>query len=125
MGRRGVGIIASSGLLTVLALAGCGAAGDESNPGRAAYRQFGCGSCHGSDGQGLRTAPPLRDLSARWTEDELVAFLRNPRAVRAQRPQLEALAGQYPVDMAGFPNAPEETLRAVARYVLEKKSSGP
>jgi cytochrome c553 len=120
MGCRSVRIIACSALLFVPALVGCGSAGDDSNPGVAAYRQFGCGSCHGSKGQGLRTAPPLRNLSSRWTEDELVAFLRNPRAVRARRPQLEALAGQYPVDMAGFPNAPEETLRAVARYVLEK-----
>lgn len=120
MSWRHVGNSAGSVLFGVLALAACGSSGSGPDAGLAAYRQLGCGSCHGNDGQGLRTAPPLRGLSARWTEDELVAFLRNPKAVRAQRPQLEALAGQYPVDMAGFPTAPEDTLRAVARHVLQK-----
>jgi cytochrome c553 len=125
MGWRDLELAVSGGMLSVAVILACGCGGAAASAGgdtagRQAYRQLGCGSCHGPDGQGLRTAPPLRGLSARWSEDQLVAFLRDPRATRARRPQLQALAGQYPVDMAGFPNAPEETLRAVARYVLTR-----
>ena len=77
-----------------------------------------CGACHGAERQGGASGPALSGLRRHWTEDTLVAFLRNPPAVMATDRRLEKLSRSYPAQMAGLPGASDEKLRALARYLL-------
>lgn len=77
-----------------------------------------CGACHGAERQGGASGPSLSGLRRRWTEDTLVAFLRNPAATTATDGRLQGLARKYPAQMVGLPGASDDTLRSLARYLL-------
>lgn len=82
------------------------------------YAAESCGACHGAERQGSASGPALSGLGRHWTEDTLVAFLRNPPAALATDSRLEKLARRYPAQMAGLPVASDEKLRTLARYLL-------
>lgn len=105
-------------------LGGCGRPASQAPPaaageGRAAYVALMCGSCHGQSRQGSPTAPPLRGLAAHWSEEALVAYLRDPLSARAGNPRLEELARRWSSDMPPVQVKDEARLRVLARYLLE------
>lgn len=72
------------GLLALL-LGGCGGAGAGDDPvaaGERIFNQQGCLSCHAVGPRGGNVGPRLDGISERMTDAELLAFLRNPQAVR-------------------------------------------
>ena len=108
----------TSGVVAILVLAACGAAGPPAGSPEALYVDLGCAKCHGPDREGMRSGPPLHSLAERWTEDELMSYMRDPEAFVAKNPRLYALKEQYPIAMPAFPNTPEEDLRAVVDLML-------
>ena len=90
-------------LIVAVLLAGCErslpdqepATGGDPRAGRQLIQHFGCGSCHrisGVPGANASVAPPLEKLKSRVylagrfanTPDNLVQWIRNPRAMDAQ-----------------------------------------
>jgi len=109
--------------VAALTFTSCGARGPEPGTPEALYVELGCAKCHGDARQGLRSGPPLTDLSARWQEDELVAYLKNPKAVMEREPRLAYLAEQYPIAMPAFVSTDEAKLRDVAGFILSRSNS--
>jgi cytochrome c553 len=108
---------------------GCGEGQDEDEfeqaivdltgqPPEVAYVALNCAKCHGGDIEGQRTAPKLTSLSARWTEERLVAYLRDPKAVQAATPRLAFMAEQYPIEMPAYPHTDEAVLRGLTGWLL-------
>ena len=62
--------------------------------------------------------PPLLDLERHYSEDDLVAYLRDPAGVQKSSPRLQALSGEYPQRMPPMPEPDEESLRLLAHYLL-------
>ena len=104
--------------VAVLTFTSCGARGPEPGTPAALYIDLGCAKCHGDVRQGLRSGPPLANLDGRWQEEELVAYLRNPKAVMEREPRLAYLAEQYPIAMPAFVTTDEAKLRELAHYIL-------
>lgn len=106
------------GVVVVLVLAACGGEGPAAGTAQAIYLDLGCADCHGLDREGLRSGPPLLDLSERWQADELLAYLRDPESFVKSNPRLSYLAERYPIAMPAYPNTPEEDLRAVVDLIM-------
>jgi cytochrome c551/c552 len=109
--------------VAILTLAACGARGPKPGTPEALYVELGCAKCHGDARQGLRSGPPLVNLKDRWQEDELVAYLQNPKAVMEREPRLAYIAEQYPIAMPAFVSTDEAKLRDVAGFILSKSDS--
>ena len=124
---RTIGIVAIVIVITIGL--GCGASEDEfrqetvdltGQPPELAYVELKCAKCHGAELEGQRTAPKLTGLSKRWSADELVAYLRDPKAVQAATPRLAYLAEKYPIEMPAYPHTDEEVLRGMIGWLLEQ-----
>lgn len=109
--------------VVVLTFTSCGARGPEPGTPEALYVELGCAKCHGDALQGLRSGPPLVNLKDRWQEDELVAYLQNPKAVMEREPRLAYIAEQYPIAMPAFVTTDEAKLREVAGFILSESKS--
>jgi cytochrome c551/c552 len=107
-----------AGAAAILVLAACGAGGPPPGSPEALYVDLGCAKCHGPDREGMRSGPPLHNLAQRWTDDDLMSYMRDPEAFVATNPRLYELKEQYPIAMPAFPNTPEEELRAVVDLML-------
>ena len=83
-----------------------------------AYVALKCASCHGAGREGQRTAPTLTGIGGRWTEDELIAYLRDPAAVQAATPRLAYMAERYAIDMPAYPHTDEQVLRNLVGWLL-------
>jgi cytochrome c553 len=83
-----------------------------------AYVALNCVKCHGPDRQGQRTAPKLTGIADRWSEDELITYLRNPMAYQAKNPRLAYLAERFPIEMPAYPHTDEQALRQLASWLL-------
>jgi cytochrome c553 len=121
---RAIGIAVVS---IVVCTFGCGQSGDEfqqdvvdltSQPPEVAYVALKCAKCHGAELEGQRTAPPLTGLGKRWSEDGLVDYLRDPKAVQAATPRLSYMAEKYPIEMPAYPHTDEQVLRDLIGYLL-------
>ena len=85
-----VGVLGAMAFGVFIALGGAGFADYSTMTGAEVYQRL-CASCHGSRG----TAPTgagnsyvrKRDY---WTEESLLAYIANPRAVKAKMPHLRA-----------------------------------
>lgn len=123
-GVQGHGWVVAGSAALVVAV-GCGAPSgpvadaDRVQRGREVYVFESCGSCHGAERQGGKNAPPLERLDRHWATDELVTYLRGPRAYPKDR-RLRTLAARYPQEMAGLPGAGEERLRDLVAYLLSR-----
>ena len=115
--RKGVGAALVTTAAVMAVTLGCGTA-PERGSAEELYVRLGCARCHGDDRGGTRTAPPLHDLGARWTEDELVAYFKTPAPFRSSKQQLQYVAEHYAVDMPAIVGASDEELRRVAVWVL-------
>ena len=82
------------------------------------YVALKCAKCHGFEREGQRTAPTLKNIGNRWTEDELVTYIRNPQAVVAVTPRLAYMAERYPIGMPAYPHTDEQVLRDLTGYLL-------
>ncbi|RMF59725.1 MAG: cytochrome c [Calditrichaeota bacterium] len=90
--------------------------------GRQVYEQWGCGSCHGEDGNGSPRGPALRRLPERWDRQTLNAYLKNPRAFRQQDPRLGQLARRYfPISMPSPEGITERQRALLVDYLLKMK----
>lgn len=122
---RTIGIVAIA--FFVFGFLGCGQHDDEfhqeivdltGQPPEVAYVALNCAKCHGAELEGQRTAPKLTGLAKRWAEDDLFAYLRDPKAVTAATPRLAYMAEKYPIEMPAYPHTDEEVLRGLTTWIL-------
>jgi len=122
---RGLGVIVVG--IVIAATLGCGQSEDEyyqhtvdltGQPPEVAYVALKCAKCHGADRQGQRTAPKLTDLANRWTQQELIAYLRDPKAVQAATPRLAYMAEKYAIEMPAYAHTDEQVLQGLTGYLL-------
>ena len=73
---------------------------------------------HGAELEGQRTAPTLTALRKKWSQDELIGYLRDPRAVQAATPRLAYMAEKYPIEMPAYPHTDEQVLRGLTSWIL-------
>ena len=112
------------GVLAVV-LAACGGGGEpaveaeRARRGREVYAFEGCGSCHGQQRQGTKSAPPLAGLRRHWTADELVRYLRQPGAYPKDT-RLRRVAERFPAEMAGMPAADPDRVRDLVAFLLSR-----
>lgn len=106
------------GALVVVIFAACGASGPPPGTPEALYIDLGCAKCHGSNREGQRSGPPLNRLAGRWTEDGLLEYFANPKAVMEDNPRLKYMAEEYPIVMPAYPDTGEEDLRKLAQFIL-------
>jgi len=113
--------------IVIAIILGCGQGGDEyeqhlvdltGEPPEVAYVALKCAKCHGAELEGQRTAPKLTGLSKRWDEQQLVDYLRNPKAVQAATPRLAYMAERYPIEMPAYAHTDEQVLRGLTGYLL-------
>jgi len=123
---KGIGIVVVS-IIIALGL-GCGQGEDEyyqhavdltGQPPDVAYVALKCAKCHGADRQGQRTAPKLIDLKKRWTQDELIAYLRDPKAVQAATPRLSYMAEKYAIEMPAYAHTDDQVLQQLTAWLLK------
>jgi ubiquinol-cytochrome c reductase cytochrome b subunit len=76
--------------------------------GKAIFEAQACGACHGDGGTGSAAGPKLTDVSARRTEDQLIAILKSPS------PKMTA-GGMTALDL------PPDKLAALVTYVRSLK----
>ena len=77
-----------------------------------------CANCHGPAGEGQTQGPPLRDLGALWTREELADFLADTEAWEQRDPRLGRLAEEYSGDMKPYDNLSLEERLRLADYLL-------
>lgn len=104
---------------TFLIVAACGAPAPKAGSPEALYISLGCAKCHGENRQGQRSGPPLDALEDRWQEESLVEYFSNPKAVMEDNPRLKYMAESYPIVMPSYPDASDEDLRKLAKFILE------
>jgi cytochrome c553 len=115
---RSVCAIFAVGAVAVLILTACGASGPKTGTPEALYVDLGCAKCHGEDREGQRSGPPLNALTDRWTEDSLLEYFNDPKAVMENNPRLKYMAEGFPIVMPAYPDTSEEDLRRLAQYIL-------
>lgn len=87
--------------------------------GRRIFRADACPTCHGQDRAGTINGPSLEGLRGRWTEDDLIRFLRDPSAARRTDARLRQLAERYKTSMPSPARIDEARMRALAAYLLQ------
>jgi hypothetical protein len=124
---RAIGIVIV-GIVIAIVL-GCGQGEDEyqqdlvdltGEPPEVAYVALKCAKCHGAELEGQRTAPKLTGLAKRWEEQQLIDYLRDPKAVIAVTPRLAYMAERYPIEMPAYAHTDEQVLRGLTGYLLAK-----
>jgi len=124
---KAIGIIAIGIIITFIL--SCGQGKDEfqqeivdltGEPPEVAYVALKCAKCHGAELEGQRTAPKLTGLAKRWDEQQLIDYLRDPKAARAAIPRLAYLAEKYPIEMPAYAHTDEQVLRGLTGYLLAK-----
>ena len=122
---KAIGIVAIGIVITVNL--SCGQGKDEfqqeivdltGQPPEVAYVALKCAKCHGAELEGQRTAPKLTNLAKRWDEQQLIDYLRDPRAVIAVTPRLAYMAEKYPIEMPAYAHTDEQVLRGLTGYLL-------
>ena len=105
--------------LFALTLVACGGGfpGGGEAPGQRLYTTL-CSSCHGPTGAGGALAPPLEDLAAHWTREQLAEYVSNPRAWVERDERLQALKNRYSTEMPAV-SASEQDRLLLADRVLE------
>ncbi len=115
--------------IAIAVILGCGQGKDEfqqeivdltGQPPEVAFVALKCAKCHGAGLEGQRTAPRLTGLATRWSEDDLIAYLRNPQAVQAATPRLAYMAEKYPIEMPAYAHTDEQVLRGLTGWLLAK-----
>jgi mono/diheme cytochrome c family protein len=81
----------------VCGLVVCVCLGCEKPPvdGRTTFLTVGCARCHGNEGEGASLGPPLEELSAKFNQQTLTAFLDNPIAYAEKDERLQKWRDEY------------------------------
>jgi len=79
----------------------------------------GCGSCHGADCRGSKSAPTLERLHRHWSAGELAAYLHAPRGYPKDR-RLRTVSERFPAEMAGLPAASAERVHDLVAFLLSR-----
>lgn len=77
-----------------------------------------CANCHGERGEGKSLGPPLRDLAAAWSVDDLGRYLARPADFIERDPRLRALGAEYSAQMSPYDNLTEDQRRVLAEWLL-------
>ncbi len=88
--------------------------------GLALIKQTGCITCHGSELQGTKMAPELKDLKKYWTRDALINYLRNPSSYSDDARFDEYRAKYKNIVMPSYRNIDVKDLGKMADYLLTK-----
>lgn len=124
---KAIGIVVGIVSIAIAITLGCGQGKDEfyqgivdltNQPPEVAFVALKCAKCHGADRQGQRTAPKLTNLESRWSRDELIAYLRDPKAVQAATPRLAYMAEKYAIEMPAYAHTDEQVLRGLTGWLL-------
>ena len=107
--------------VSLLTLAACGASGPAPGTPEAMYVDLGCAKCHGPEGEGQRSGPPLDTLAERWQQDTLIEYLKYPKDFVETNPRLSYMVEQYPIAMLGYPDLSDEDLEKLANYLLKDR----
>ena len=83
-------------------------------------KQVGCVTCHGADLQGTMRAPALTGLTAFWTRDKLINYLRNPASFGTDERFVEYKEKFKNVIMPSYNNVDVKELGKIADYLLSK-----
>jgi mono/diheme cytochrome c family protein len=105
--------------LVLAALAACNPTPPPSTSRRGSeiYATMGCLVCHGANGAGSTTAPPLTDLAQHWDRAGLAAYLEDPRSYIEKDARLAALKQRFGTEMPAL-GLPEADRLALADYLL-------
>ena len=57
-------------------------------------------------------------LAKRWSEEALVSYLRDPKAVQAATPRLAYMAEKFPIEMPAYPHTDEAVLAGLTGWLL-------
>lgn len=80
--------------------------------GAAAFHSYGCAHCHGSSG-----APKLTNVTAKYDEESLRQFIRDPESVYKARGRRPFNEGYVPMVRLGVT---EEDARAIVAYLKKQ-----
>jgi len=110
----------SRSALWIAALAAAAATACGPTPPDKLYSKLGCARCHGLSREGNRYGPDLSNLGTLWESDQdLVTYLRDPKAYVAGHARLEKQGKQYELMMLPVKNASDEQLESLARWLRE------
>lgn len=102
--------------IVVLLLTACGPASPDK-----LYTELGCPRCHGHSLEGNRYGPELSDLGNLWESDqELVTYMRDPKAYVAGHPRLEKQGKEFGLMMLPVKDASDEELLILSRWLRQK-----
>ncbi|MFZ4261589.1 PQQ-binding-like beta-propeller repeat protein [Sphingobacterium sp. HJSM2_6] len=75
------------------------------HPGKALFLKNNCSNCHGANRQGVGGIPKLVDLNSKYSEQELVALIRNGKGA-----------------MPPFPQIGQEEMHTIASFLLDQEA---
>mgnify|MGYP000891205160 CR=1 FL=1 len=78
---------------------------ESNHPGKALFLKNNCSNCHGANRQGVGGIPKLIGLAAKYTEQELVALIRQGKGA-----------------MPPFPQIPQEEIHQIASFLLDQEA---
>jgi cytochrome c2 len=105
----------------LIGLAACSAepaSSDGTVGGAKLFQVNGCVLCHLADGSGSQMGPPLRNLSANWTREELATYLADPRGWLEHDERLRGLKQRFRMEMPAVSLSEEDRL-TLADHLLE------
>jgi len=90
--------------------------------GQRLYHAWGCGTCHGADGNGSPKGPNLREISSYWNRALLIKYLKNPSEFRKYDHRLHELSRRYfPISMPSPEGLTDRECVLLADYLLTIK----
>ncbi len=84
------------------------------------YLDADCVTCHGANQEGTENGPSLKNLSTKWTKQEIISYLRNPDDFKNDD-RILALNSKYPDSfMPNYNNMDIKGLGKLADLLLQK-----
>jgi mono/diheme cytochrome c family protein len=84
------------------------------------YLDADCVTCHGANQEGTENGPSLKNLSTKWTKQEIISYLRNPDDFKNDD-RILALNSKYPDSfMPNYNNMDIKDLGKLADLLLQK-----
>jgi len=92
----------------------------ENLSGKDLVSAFGCTDCHGIDLKGTKKGPELKNISANFSRQQLINYLRNPSSFM-NSDRFKKYRKQYPeMLMPGFGNKDVKDLGKIADFLLSR-----
>ena len=87
-------------------------------PGTRLFAKHNCVLCHGENGEGKTTGPPLSGLREHYSKQQLLEFLRNPESYARHDDRLRRQLEGYVAMMPGYGYLDSLELEQLADHVL-------